>query len=107
MSFTITPAAEAQIKAVCAERGCAPAIRVGLKSGGCKGFEQRIEFNPLTMPEDLVEDISGIKFVVDPKSKILLSGMELTWVTSLTEKRFVFTLPGKGPECSCGKSFSL
>lgn len=107
MNIVISDDAKARLLEISGTEAATPRFRLGLRSGGCKGFEQYIELNPLILDNDQVLEVSGITLVVDQKSSKLIDGMTLDWKNTLTEKRFVFTFPNKGTSCSCGSSFSL
>jgi iron-sulfur cluster assembly protein len=107
MHITISDSARAKLSELLAARGGGTSIRLGLRSGGCKGFEQLIDLMPLITQDDEIIDANGLSIIIDKKSSVLLNGLVLEWVSSLTEKRFVFTFPSKKSACSCGSSFSI
>lgn len=107
MQITLSDSARAKLRELLSARGGTPSVRLGLRSGGCKGFEQFIELSPTIAPEDQTIDDAGLLLVVDKKSAILLDNLTLDWQSSLTVKRFVFTFPDKKAACSCGNSFSV
>jgi iron-sulfur cluster assembly accessory protein len=82
-------------------------VRAGLRSGGCKGFEQFIELNASPSPGDIQIACGSFTVLIDKKSSVLLAGSSLEWKTTLTQSRFAFTLNRAASECSCGKSFSI
>jgi iron-sulfur cluster assembly protein len=108
MSFTLTESAIAKINSLLNERNDVPNnVRIGLRSGGCKGIEQIIEIGVPEVKEDHLYDCNDFRVYVDKKSQILLTGVKIEWRATLSESRFVFHFPDNKTSCSCGKSFSL
>lgn len=48
---------------------------------------------------DIVEDISGVRFVVDRVSLLRLEGVKLDWVSAFGEEGFLFFEPGDLMSC--------
>ena len=71
----------------------AAGLRVGVKAGGCSGFEYVFERD-------------GIKLFCDLKSYIYLNGTVLDYDSGLMGKGFVFMNPNAKKSCGCGSSFS-
>jgi iron-sulfur cluster assembly protein len=107
MPIALSDSAKQKMSELVATRDGSCAIRVGLRSGGCKGFEQFIELSATESVGDHIIDCEKFKILIDKKSATLLNGATLDWKTSLTESRFVFIFPDTKPSCSCGKSFSV
>lgn len=83
-------------------------LRVGVKAGGCSGFEYTFAWEAAARPGDrLFEGAGGAKIFVDPKSLRLLSGTVLDYDTSLLSKGFVLNNPNAKTTCGCGTSFSV
>jgi iron-sulfur cluster assembly accessory protein len=86
------------------ERG----LRVGVKAGGCSGFEYTFGWDVSTRVGDSVfEAPDGGTVFVDPKSLRLLDGSVLDYDTSLLSKGFIITNPHAKSTCGCGISFSI
>ena len=107
MQFTISESAKSKLDELLTTRTGPRAARVGLRAGGCRGFEQLIELGAMEMPEDEVINYDSLTILMYKKSAVLLAGAILEWKKSLTESRFVITFPDNKPICSCGKSFSI
>lgn len=107
MQITVSDSAKSKLSELLASRGGTPSVRVGLRSGGCKGFEQYVELSALPMTDDTVIDCGAFQVYIDKKSTILLGAATLDWKKTLTESRFAFIFPQAASPCSCGKSFSL
>lgn len=84
------------------------ALRVGVKAGGCSGFEYTFGWDSSPRDGDSVFDApDGGKVFVDPKSLRLLDGIVLDYDTSLLSRGFVIDNPHAKSTCGCGTSFSL
>jgi len=86
----------------------AAGLRVGVKAGGCSGFEYVFEWEASPKEADLVfEAPNGVKVWVDPRSHRLLDGTTLDYDTSLLSRGFVFQNPHAKSTCGCGTSFNV
>ena len=82
-------------------------LRVGIKAGGCSGYEYTFGWEAEPKPADSVfEGPDGAKVFVDPRSLRLLDGTVLDYDTSLLSKGFVLNNPHAKSTCGCGVSFS-
>ena len=72
-------------------------LRIGVKGGGCSGFEYKMGF---VEPEDYDEK-------VEKKSAPFLEGVTVRWHEDLMKRGFVFDNPNASRSCGCGKSFSV
>jgi iron-sulfur cluster assembly protein len=83
-------------------------LRVGVKAGGCSGFEYVFEWETAPRPDDLVfTGPGGVRVWVDPRSHRLLDGTTLDYDTTLLSKGFVFQNPNAKSTCGCGTSFTV
>ena len=83
-------------------------LRVGVKAGGCSGFEYVFEWEAAPREDDCVFDgPKGARVWVDPRSLRLLDGTTLDYDTSLLSRGFVFQNPHAKSTCGCGVSFSV
>tara|TARA_R110002072_G_scaffold282814_1_gene446056 strand:+ start:1806 stop:2177 length:372 start_codon:yes stop_codon:yes gene_type:complete len=79
-------------------------LRVGLRGGGCAGFEYVLDFtSPKTY--DYLMYFEGIKVYIDPISAMHLEGVLIDYVTSLMGSGFKFINPNAKTTCGCGSSF--
>jgi iron-sulfur cluster assembly protein len=106
--IVITPNAAAQIRKMLAKRRVGETgLRIGVKAGGCSGFEYTFEWERAAGDRDAVfEGPDGAKVFVDARSLRLLDGTVLDYDTSLLSKGFVFDNPHATSTCGCGSSFS-
>ena len=82
------------------------ALRIGLKAGGCSGFEYIFAWEPAPKDTDLIfPGPQGVRVWIDPRSHRLLDGTTLDYDTSLVGKGFVFNNPNAKTTCGCGSSF--
>ena len=104
----ITENAAKQIQKMLAKRNLGEAgLRLGVKAGGCSGFEYTFSWEGSPKPTDSVFETSdGARVFVDPKSLRLLDGTVLDYDTSLLSKGFVLNNPNAKSTCGCGVSFS-
>ena len=104
----ITDNAAQQIHRMLAKRGAGETgLRVGVKAGGCSGFEYTFGWDGAPRDSDVIfEGAEGAKVFVDPRSLRLLDGAVLDYDTSLLTKGFVFNNPHATGSCGCGLSFS-
>lgn len=105
----ITDRAAAHIRKMIAKRNQGEsALRVGVKAGGCSGFEYVFGWETSPRASDVVFDApGGGKVVIDPRSLRLLEGIALDYDTSLLSKGFVINNPHARSTCGCGTSFSV
>jgi len=84
------------------------ALRVGVKAGGCSGFEYTFGWETSPRPDDaIVDGPGGGRVFIDPRSLRLLDGIVLDYDTSLLSRGFVISNPHAKSTCGCGTSFSV
>jgi len=105
----ITDRAAAQIQKMLAKRkGGERALRLGVRAGGCSGFEYTFGWAAAPGPADSVFDgPGGTQVFVDARSLRLLDGIVLDYDTSLLSRGFVIDNPHAAGTCGCGTSFSV
>jgi iron-sulfur cluster insertion protein len=110
MEFPLTFTARAleMVRAALAETGAEDGefLRVGVKGGGCSGFQYSLNFTDETDEEDILVMIDGTKIVTDAFSREYLKGTELDYVETLQGAGFKFVNPNAKRTCGCGSSFS-
>src|SRR5438552_18646200 len=102
--IVISSAADVQIWKMLAKRAAGEtALRVGVKAGGCSGFEYVFGWEAAPRASDVVfEGAGGAKVYVDPRSLQVLDGSVLDYDTNMLSKGFVFTNPHATGTCGCG-----
>jgi iron-sulfur cluster assembly protein len=106
--IVITQNAAHQIHKMLAKNGLqGGGLRVGLKAGGCSGYEYTFAWEREARPTDHVfTGPDAAQIFVDPKSYALLRGTELDYDTSLMSRGFLFNNPNAKSTCGCGLSFN-
>lgn len=108
-AILLTPKAVTMAKSRLVKRGTPDAaLRLGLRGGGCSGFNYVIEFSDdPPRDRDRVFDFDGLKVYVDKKSLVYLAGSTLDWEHTLMKQGFKFLNPHEATSCGCGHSFSV
>jgi len=110
MALTLTEKASGEVKRIMGEQNLpsTSVLRVGVKSGGCSGYEYSLGFDKAADElADVVSEWYGIRVAVDQKSVMLLNGMEVDFYDGLEKRGFVFNNPNATKSCGCGTSFSV
>jgi iron-sulfur cluster assembly protein len=107
--ITVTEHAASQIqKLIETQHRHATGLRVGVKAGGCSGFEYVFAWEPSPRETDLIfAGPNGARIWIDPRSHRLLDGTTLDYDTTLLSRGFVFQNPQAKSTCGCGTSFSV
>jgi len=82
-------------------------LRVGVRGGGCSGFEYALDFVPEGRENDWVIEYDGLRVFVDPVSARYLEGTSIDYVMGPTGTGFKFDNPKAVGSCGCGSSFSV
>lgn len=80
-------------------------LRIGVKGGGCSGFQYILGFDVIK-DKDSVYELDGMKVIMEKAHGIYLIGMEIDWVEGLNNRGFSFNNPNATDTCGCGTSFS-
>ena len=107
--ITVTETAASQIQKLLVKQQMAEGgLRVGVKAGGCSGFEYVFEWEDAPRNDDLIfEAPNGVRVWIDPRSHRVLDGTTLDYDTSLLSRGFMFNNPRAKSTCGCGTSFSM
>lgn len=104
---TLTEAAMQEVKRLLDIQGITEGgLRLGVKGGGCSGLSYTINFDDKIGEFDTVAETEGVKVIVDAKSAIYLTGMQLDYQKDLVSGAFKFVNPNASKTCGCGESFS-
>ncbi len=105
--ITLSAAALKEVKRLINVQGLTEGgLRLGVKGGGCSGLSYTINFDEKIGQHDQVDDIDGVKVIVDAKSAIYLQGTQLDFQKDLMGGNFKFVNPNADKTCGCGESFS-
>ncbi|HMM07989.1 MAG TPA: iron-sulfur cluster assembly accessory protein [Paracoccus solventivorans] len=100
---SITPAAEARIARLMADKGAA-GLRIGLKKGGCAGMEYTMELAQTAAPNDEVVEQGGARVLIAPTAQMFLFGTVIDYESGLLDSGFRFVNPNVTEACGCGES---
>ncbi|SRR5579871_1895972 len=109
MSITMTEKAAEKIKELVKERNLpeTAGLRLGIKGGGCAGFEYVVDLSNEATKFDVVSESHGARVFCDKKSYLFLNGTEVDFQRTLMVQGFVFKNPAAKGGCGCGTSFSI
>jgi iron-sulfur cluster assembly protein len=82
-------------------------LRVGVKGGGCSGFNYTLDLTDQKAEEDEVFDLHGVEVICDAKSFLYLNGVTIDFRDEVMGRGFVFNNPNASSSCGCGSSFSV
>jgi len=103
----LTDRALAQVRKLLAKDGRPEAfLRLGVKGGGCSGFEYLMKIDTAGKPIDMTFEAEGVRVVCDSKSAVYLQGSTFDYTGNLIGGGFKFDNPNVARSCGCGTSFT-
>lgn len=81
-------------------------LRVGVRGGGCSGFEYALAFDEQREGDEVFET-QGVKVLIDGASLPFVDGSEVDYVESLQGAGFAVNNPNVVAACGCGQSFRV
>ena len=81
-------------------------LRVGVRGGGCSGFQYQLAFDEQRDGDVVFED-HGLKLLVDGQSLPYVDGSTIDYTESLQGAGFQVTNPNVVAACGCGSSFRV
>lgn len=103
----LTKEAASKIQEIMSKEGLANQwLRVGIRGGGCSGFEYVLDFAEKEGEMDFSYESEGVKILVDEISAGHLGGTTIDYVDGLNGSGFKFNNPNAQRHCGCGQSFS-
>ena len=81
-------------------------LRVGVRGGGCSGFQYALAFDTQRDGDEVFED-HGLRILVDGPSLPYVRGAIVDYVEGLQGAGFKFQNPNVKTTCGCGSSFSV
>ena len=81
-------------------------LRVGVRGGGCSGFQYALAFDTKRDGDEVFED-HGLKILVDRPSLPYVRGAIVDYVESLQGAGFKVDNPNVIAACGCGSSFRV
>ena len=81
-------------------------LRVGVKGGGCSGFQYQLALDESRAGDHVFED-RGVRLIVDDASLELVNGSVVDYQESLMGAGFEVKNPNVVAACGCGSSFRV
>src|ERR1700738_4527133 len=81
-------------------------LRVGVRGGGCSGFQYALDFDEQRDGDSVFED-KGIRLLVDRPSLPYVEGSVIDFVDELQGAGFKVENPNVIAACGCGSSFRV
>jgi len=81
-------------------------LRVGVRGGGCSGFQYALAFDEQRDGDSVFED-KGIRLLVDTPSLAYVQGSTIDFVDGLQGAGFKVDNPNVIAACGCGSSFRV
>jgi iron-sulfur cluster assembly accessory protein len=81
-------------------------LRVGVRGGGCSGFQYQLAFDEQREGDVVFED-HGLRILVDAQSLPYVDGSSIDYVDSLQGAGFQVNNPNVVAACGCGSSFRV
>src|SRR5438093_10440106 len=107
--ITITDTGAEKVREFLAAQGAdiqTAGLRVGVRGGGCSGFQYNLAFDQQRDGDTVFED-HGLKLLVDRTSLPYVSGSIIDYVDSLQGAGFQVNSPNVVAACGCGSSFRV
>ena len=86
--------------------GAVDGLRVGVKGGGCSGFQYVLAFDEKRDGDEAV-DVDGITLLVDAESAPYVKGSVIDFVDEMMGAGFKVENPNVVAACGCGSSFRV
>jgi|TARA_R100000742_G_C4271860_1_gene90899 iron-sulfur cluster assembly protein/iron-sulfur cluster insertion protein len=103
--ITLTDSASAKVAQLLQEEDDdSLALRVGVRPGGCAGFNYEMFFD-VKSADDTERSFGDVKVIADEVSAGLLKGASLDYLDGLGESGFKITNTNAQKTCGCGQSF--
>ena len=81
-------------------------LRLGVRGGGCSGFQYQLAFDEQRDGDHVFED-QGLKVFVDAQSLPYVHGSQIDYIDQLTGAGFQVNNPNVVAACGCGSSFKV
>jgi len=107
--ITFTDRGAEKVKEFLASQGAdvsTSGLRVGVRGGGCSGFQYALAFDRVK-EDDNVFEVDGVSVVVDKVSMQFVFGSEVDYVEGLQGAGFQVNNPNVVAACGCGSSFRV
>ena len=84
----------------------AAGLRLGVRGGGCSGFQYQLAFDEERDGDHVFVD-KGLKVFVDAQSLPYVHGSQIDYIDQLTGAGFQVNNPNVVAACGCGSSFRV
>ena len=81
-------------------------LRVGVRGGGCSGFQYQLAFDE-QRDGDVVFESHGLRLLVEPAAFEYVDGSQIDYIDALTGAGFKVENPNVVAACGCGSSFRV
>jgi iron-sulfur cluster assembly protein len=88
------------------EQSDAVGLRVGVRGGGCSGFQYALALDEKRDGDEIFEH-RGVRVIVDPASLQYVDGSVVDYTESLMGSGFEVNNPNVVAACGCGSSFRV
>lgn len=82
-------------------------LRIMVQGGGCAGWSYGMFFDNQERPGDYVDEVDGVKVLVDEETLDMIAGAQVDYTESLLGRGFTVTNPNASSTCGCGSSFHV
>ena len=104
--ITLTDDAVGQLRNMIEKKGNPSlGLRVWVQPGGCFGFSYGMALDDAPLGDDVINEVDGLRVIVDSFSAGHLQGAKVDYVDSLMGAGFTVHNPNAVHSCSCGHSF--
>ena len=101
-----TSAAAKVAELIAAEGDESLSLRLAVRPGGCSGFSYDMYFDSAVDDADIVNEVDGVRVVVDPESAAMVGGATIDFRDGgLQGAGFAINNPNEQRSCGCGQSF--
>jgi iron-sulfur cluster assembly protein len=109
MSITLTDKGAEKVQEFLSQQAAVAetaGLRVGVRGGGCSGFQYALAFDE-QRDEDHVFEVKGVRMLVDHQSLPYVEGSTIDFVDGLQGAGFKVDNPNVIAACGCGSSFRV
>lgn len=106
--ITLTESAQLELSRILSAEGAGKkGIRMGVKGGGCSGFTYVLDLSEGPRDNDQIFNNDRVPIYIDPKSLMMIDGIEIDYTTDMFNRAFKFSNPNATASCGCGTSFAV